>query len=91
MSPDDLARVALARLPKPYTDEVTLHVFCEIERTPHLRLIYDQLDEHMDHKWLNSRIGKVIAETLNATRNGKIEVEDGTCEIVKGPSRLSFS
>lgn len=34
MDPYYSARLALARLPRPYTDEVILHVFCEIERTP---------------------------------------------------------
>ena len=31
MTPQETARIALIRLPRPCTKEVTLHVFCEIE------------------------------------------------------------
>ncbi|MCY4514347.1 MAG: hypothetical protein OXC69_04330 [Candidatus Tectomicrobia bacterium] len=87
-----LARLALARLPKPYTKEVTLHVFCEIERTPHLRKAYDKLLEK-DNTYrtaggLNSRIGNTVSTTLQATKGRQIDARD-ICEIVKWPSVLS--
>lgn len=86
---DRLAKLALARLPKPYTDEVLLHVFCEIERTPHLRRDYDQLIEVKGyaHAGLNSLIAKAITKTLKAIPYGKLDVS-GVCEIVNTPSRL---
>ena len=87
MEPRDLAQLALARLPRPYTDEVTMHVFCEIERTPHLRLHYDQLEELKGRDPLNQQIGKAVKETLNATSVEQFNVE-GVCELVKWPSRL---
>ena len=87
MDASHMARVALARLPRPYTDEVTLHVFCEIERTPHLRLQYDQLADTMGKGPLNRQIGRVVRKTLKAAAIGKIVAPD-VCEIVTGPSRL---
>ena len=57
--PEYLAKLALYRLPKPYTDEVILHVFCEIDRTPHLRRAYDGLmvgENGYTHVGLNREI-----------------------------------
>ena len=90
MTPRYLARLALARLPRPYTGEVTLHVFCEIERTPHLRRAYDGLMEGENgytHEGLNQEIGKAVRKTLEATTGDQIHTED-VCELVVWPSKL---
>ena len=89
MTPNHLARQALARLPRPYTDEVTLHVFCEIERTPHLRRSYDALIDGRGYTQdgLNTQIGKAVKDTLGAEPTGQFDAEDA-CEIVRWPSRL---
>lgn len=91
MTPQYLARLALARLLRPYNEEVIFHVFCEIERTPHLRRAYDRLlegDNAYTKEGLNQEIGKSIARTLKATALKQINVEE-VCEIVKWPSVLS--
>ena len=88
MKPRYLARLALARLQRPYKKQVIFHVFCEIERTPHLRRAYDELLEEYDQGGLNSQIGLAISDTLNATAGKQMNVED-ICEIVKWPSELS--
>lgn len=94
MSPRYLARLALARLPRPYTEEVILHVFCEIERTPHLREAYNGLmrewwtDEGAyEQQGLNGQISKAVRETLQANAVGQFDARD-ICEIVQWPSRL---
>lgn len=94
MNPRYLARLALARLPRPYTDQVILHVFCEIERTPHLREAYDGLmrrwwfDEGpYTQQGLNSQISQSVRSTLQATTGERIDVID-ICEIVEGVSLL---
>ena len=87
MTPTYLAQLALARLPKPYTDEVTLHVFCEIERTPHLRRAYDGLLDAYDHAGLNQQIGRTFKQTLNAKSGDRMDVRD-TCEIVTNVTLL---
>ena len=89
MNPSYLARLALARLPRPYTDEVVLHVFCEIERTPHLREAYNGLLKWENYKkvGLNREISKAVGRTLNAETGDSIPVWD-TCEIVGSVSKL---
>ena len=69
MDGSELARMALSRLPRPFTDEVVLHVFCEIERTPHLLKAYEGLlnysGRYKDRRALNIDISsrvKVRAE-----------------------------
>ena len=64
--------MALARLPRPYTAEVTLNVFCEIERTPRLRMLYDQLVEARNQASVNIRIGREIRSTLKARSAGQM-------------------
>ena len=92
MDPTYLAKLALSRLPRPYTDEVTLHVFCEIERTPHLRKAYEGLMEGEDgytQHGLNIQIAKAVSSTLDAEHDGEsIPVED-ICEIVQSVTRLT--
>ena len=88
MTPIDLARIALIRLPRPYTKEVTLHVFCEIERTPRLRMLYDQLAETVGQQSLNTQIGKAVRSTLKAGSAGQMTDVTDVCEIVKYPSYL---
>lgn len=89
--PRYLARCALARLPRPYTDEVILHVFCEIERTPHLRKAYTKLKDGTVADYtsggLNSQIAQGVARTLNAEAGERMNVED-MCEIVGSVSLL---
>lgn len=91
MDATHLAKLALARLPRPYTDQVILHVFCEIERTPHLRATYDNLtvigDPPYDKGGLNIQIARAVNATLNATSSGSIPVS-GICEIVGSVSLL---
>ena len=91
MDPEYLAKLALSRLPKPYTDEVILHVFCEIERTPHLRMAYDGLmmgENGYTHGGRNGEISKWVSVTLNAQHSKEnIDVKD-VCEIVKSVKRL---
>lgn len=87
MTPRYLARLALARLIKPYDKEVIFHVFCEIERTPHLRKAYDELLETYDQGGLNKQIGIAVSSTLKATATGRKDVRD-VCEIVSSPSVL---
>ena len=91
MTPRYLARLALARLPRPYTDQVILHVFCEIERTPHLREAYNGLlrfrEDPYTQQGLNGQISKNVRETLDAETGGQIDVTD-ICEIVEGVSLL---
>ena len=70
-----------------YTDEVTFHVFCEIERTPHLRRAYDELLDDYDQGGLNRQIGRSIRATLNAVSGERMSVVD-TCEIVANVRRL---
>lgn len=94
MNANYLARLALARLPRPYTDEVILHVFCEIERTPHLRHLYDGLmDDRLNpdsytKDGLNQQIGRSVRETLNAVASDRFDVT-GICELVGSATRLS--
>ena len=88
MTPQDLARIALARLPRPYTAEVTLHVFCEIERTPRLRTLYDQLVKARNQASVNIRIGRAIRSTLKARSAGQMRDVGDVCKIVKNPSLL---
>jgi len=88
MMPQDLARIALSRLPRPYTAEVILHVFCEIERTPRLRLLYDQLVEASSQASVNTQIGRSIRSTLKAGSAGRMRDVGDVCEIVKYPSLL---
>lgn len=88
MEPKELAKLALIRLPKPYTNEVALHVFCEIERTPRLRQLYDEmLARAKTQASLNSQISKAVKATLRATKDGNIETQ-GACEITDSPSRF---
>lgn len=90
MKPQSLARLALSRLPRPYTDEVILHVFCEIERTPHLRKHYDALltcKKPYEQRGLNSQIAQSVSRTLRAKAGGQIDVSD-VCEIIGTVSRL---
>ena len=92
MTPEYLAKLALSRLPKPYTDEVILHVFREIERTPHLRKAYDGLmvgENGYHHGGLNIQISYLVRTTLNAQISQvKIPVKDDVCEIVGSVTRL---
>lgn len=91
MTPLLLARMALRRLPRPYTEEVSFHVFCELERTPHLRKAYDELLEGENAytpDGLNKEIGKAVRSTLNASANGQIDVRKAS-ELVKFPSKLT--
>lgn len=91
--PEYLARIALSRLPRPYTAEVILHVFCEIERTPHLRNRYDKLLKGPNayaKQGLNSQIAMAVSRTLNAaTEEEKIDTTGGICKLVNSVSRLS--
>lgn len=90
MDPQYLARLALARLPRPYTDEVILHVFCEIERTPHLRKAYNSLlkgDDAYTKGGLNSQIAQSVSSTLDAEAGERMDAGD-ICEIVGTVSRL---
>ena len=90
MAPRYLARLALARLPRPYTEEVILHVFCEIERTPHLRKAYKALlkgDNAYTQSGLNSQISQSVSGTLKAEAGERTDVTD-ICEIVRGVSKL---
>ena len=71
MNANYLARLALARLPRPYTDEVILHVFCEIERTPQpptpLQRAYGwQAESRSVHQrqGLNQQIGMISTGNL---------------------------
>lgn len=89
-TPKYLARSALARLPKPYTEEVILHVFCEIERTPHLRKAYKALMKGTDaytQTGLNSQIARSTCATLKAEAGERMDVK-GICEIVRSVSKL---
>ena len=92
MTPEYLAKLALSRLPKPYTDEVILHVFCEIERTPHLRGAYDGLmvgENGYTHVGLNREISYLVRTTLNAQNSQeRIPAKEDVCEIVKSVTRL---
>lgn len=94
MNPRRLAQLALARLPKPYTEEVTLHVFCEIERTPRLRAYFDSLldpeltDDPYTFEGLNSQIGLSVKEILDADTGEQMRHVLDVCELVKYPSRL---
>ncbi|MCY4421377.1 MAG: hypothetical protein OXC42_09075 [Gammaproteobacteria bacterium] len=91
MNPKYLAKLALSRLPKPYTDEVILHVFCEIERTPHLRRAYDGLMVGKDgykHGGLNIQISQRVSDTLNAQHSEERILVEDVCEIVRSVTRL---
>ena len=91
MTPTYLAKLALSRLPKPYTDEVILHVFCEIERTPHLRKAYDKKRDKVGNH-VNRQIGKAVSETLSAQSDkGRMrDIESrGICQIVDTVTRLA--
>ena len=87
-----LARLALSRLPRPYSEEIILHVFCEIERTPHLLGEYMKLLQGQDaymKQGLNSQVAKTVRETLNADTHGeRIDTTGGICTLVDGVSRL---
>ena len=87
----ELAKTALRRLPKPYSDRVTLHVFCEIERTPELREKYDDLVAKMDS--VNREIGRTVAGALGTKGTGKkIQARKrGLCEIVGSVSKLDVA
>ena len=91
MTPEYLAKLALSCLPKPYTNEVILHVFREIERTPHLRKAYDGLmvgENGYKHGGLNIQISYLVSTTLKAQHSKeRIHVED-VCEIVRSVTRL---
>ena len=84
----ELAKEALRRLPKPYTPEATLHVFCEIERTPHLRKQYDEMVAKLDS--VNREIGRTVAGTLGTEGTAeKIQArKQGLCGIVGSVSLL---
>lgn len=83
-----LARLALSRLPRPYTDEVVLHVFCEIERTPHLRKRYEALIAATNKGQVNREISRVVTGVLGAVTSESMDVSD-ICEIVSSVSRLA--
>lgn len=90
MGIEELARLALSRLPKPYTDEVILHVWCEIERTPRLRQMYDDLleDRGNDPQRVNPFVSKAVSEALGADRAKKRFGLNGACELVQSVTRL---
>ncbi|MXY04791.1 MAG: hypothetical protein F4171_15690 [Gammaproteobacteria bacterium] len=93
MSQDDITReelveIALFRLPRPYTPEVTLHVFCEIERTPRLLRAYERLTGEYGKNQLNQWIGQAVKDMLGAESSGQMDYVADVCEIVKWPSRL---
>lgn len=80
-----LARLALSGLPRPYTEEVVLHVFCEIERTPHLLNMYQELlndkDRYKDRRALNIDISKRVRDALSSKKVGVVDAR--ACKIVK--------
>jgi len=87
MDAKTLARLALARIPKPYKEQVVLHVFCEIERTPHLRGIYDNLsvigEQPYDPGGLNQQISIAVKATLKAETTGQLVLPDqNICQLV---------
>ena len=88
----DLARHALARLPRPYAEDVILRVFCEIEHTLDLYRSYRGLlrpnGGYSEHG-LNSQIGKSVRLTLKAGRNGKRTVDRTRCSLIKSFSLLT--
>ena len=90
MDGSELARMALSRLPRPFTDEVVLHVFCEIERTPHLLKAYEGLlnysGRYKDRRALNIDISSRVKYALKAKKVGSIEARG--CEIVGSVARL---
>lgn len=85
MDARDLAELALSRLPKPYTSEVVLHVFCEIERTPHLLKLYHGMmdgtvNSYISQSTLNREVTKGTQHTLGARIAGRIDAR--ACDIV---------